>query len=80
MPKTVTMRLDPLVYELFKQVAAGERRTLANFIEHAALAHLAQENTVDDAEMAAILSDRELCRRLRRGMEDVERGRYRIVG
>ncbi len=79
MSKTVTMRLDEQTYRLFIQVAKAERRSLANLIETAALQHIQENNFVDDAEMAEILSRPELVNRLKAGSADAKKRRGRTV-
>lgn len=79
MPKTLTLRVEDSVYQLFKKAADGERRTLSNFMEYAALNYVIREMVVSDDEMQEILSNKSLVQSLKRGMKDIARGRYRIV-
>ncbi|HLY60822.1 MAG TPA: CopG family transcriptional regulator [Terriglobia bacterium] len=79
MPKTLTLRLDDETYTTFARAAKAERRSLANLIETAALRHIDESNFVDDAEMAEILSDRDLLGRLKAGSADAKRRRGRFV-
>lgn len=79
MPKTLTMRLDEDAYQTFVRAAKAERRSLANWIETAALRHLREASFADDAEMAAILSRPELMKRLKAGSRDARRRRGRFV-
>ena len=37
MSKTITLRIDDEVYKILKTAANGEKRTISNFIEFAAL-------------------------------------------
>jgi predicted transcriptional regulator len=67
MTKTVTLRLDEGTYQELKEAAAAENRPLSNLIETAALARVREEQFVDDAEMAEILSNQALLRRLKEG-------------
>lgn len=67
MPRTVTLRLGEEVYEELREAAAAERRPLSNLIETAALARIREAQFVDDAEMAEILSNEALVRRLKAG-------------
>lgn len=80
MAKTVTVRLEDSAYELIRKAADGERRSISNFLEYAALRYLSDELTVSDEEMKEILSDAELVSALKVGIEDAESSRYRIVG
>jgi predicted transcriptional regulator len=66
MAKTVTVRLDDKVYELIRNAAEGERRSISNFLGNVALRYLTDEITVSDKEMEDILAD-------------AEAGRYRIA-
>ena len=65
MSKTITLRLDDAVYEELREAAESENRPLSNLIETAALARIREQQFVDDAEMAEILEDEKLLRRLR---------------
>ena len=79
MTKTVTLRLGEDVYEELREAAAAERRPLSNLIETAALARIREEQFVDDAEMAEILSNEELLRRLRTGSRQARKRKGRFV-
>jgi hypothetical protein len=79
MAKTVTLRIDDDVYQLFKKASQGARRTISNFLEYATLSYLTQETYATDAEMKEITQDRELMKSLRQGEKDIKEGRYRIV-
>lgn len=79
MSKTVTVRLDDEVYELFKKAADGDRRSISNYIEYATLSYITNESYVSDEEMNEILSDAELMKSLEKGLKDVKQGKYKIV-
>jgi uncharacterized protein (DUF1778 family) len=79
MAKTVTVRLEDGIYDLIRRAADGERRSISNFLEYAALRYLTDELTVSEEEMQEILADEDLAESLRRGMADAEAGRYRIA-
>jgi len=79
MAKTVTVRLEDRVYDLIRKAADGERRSISNFLEYAALRYLTDEITVSDEEMQEILSDESLVASLRQGLVDAEAERYRIA-
>lgn len=79
MPKTVTLRVDDATYETFARAAAGERRSLSNMIETAALRHIRDTEFVDDAEMAEIMGNADLLRRLKKGLADAKKRRGRFV-
>ena len=79
MAKTVTLRLAEDVYEELREAAAAERRPLSNLIETAALARIREEQFVDDAEMAEILSNEDLTRRLKTGSRQARKRKGRFV-
>lgn len=73
MARTVTLRLEKDVYDELREAAAAERRPLSNFIATAALARIREAQFVDDREMAEILSDDALVRRLKAGSQQARR-------
>ncbi len=73
MSKTVTLRLDDEAYEALREAARAERRPLSNLIETAALARIREQQFVDDAEMAEILEDEALVRRLKAGSRQAKK-------
>lgn len=79
MTKTVTLRLGEDVYEELREAAAAERRPLSNLIETAALARIREAQFVDDAEMAEILSNDALVRRLKSGSRQARRRKGQFV-
>ncbi|MBP7582869.1 MAG: ribbon-helix-helix protein, CopG family [Spirochaetes bacterium] len=79
MSKTITIRVDDDLYEVFRRAAEGERRSISNFIEFATLSYLTHESTVTDREMGGILGDAALVKSLRQGLGDIKKGKYTIV-
>jgi hypothetical protein len=79
MAKTVTIRIEDEIYDLFRKAADGEHRSISNFIEYATLSFLSSETYVTDNEMEDILKDKKLIKNLKNGLSDVENGKYRIV-
>ena len=79
MAKVVTLRLDEDVYREFREAAEAERRPLSNLIETAALAKIREQQFVDDVEMAEILSNDDLLKRLRSGSRDAQERKGRFV-
>jgi len=69
--------MDENIYDLFKKAAAGQKRTISNFIEYAAMNYVLNDSFVDDGEMKEIL---EFENELKKGLSDVENGRYHIIG
>ena len=65
MIRTVTLRLEQDEYDELREAAA--RCSLPSFIASAALGRVRETQFVDDGEMAEILSDGALVRRLRTG-------------
>ncbi|NQT59235.1 MAG: CopG family transcriptional regulator [Bacteroidetes bacterium] len=80
MAKTVTMRIDDVTYQLIKLAAAGERRTISNFIEYATIAYLTEDSFVSDTEMEEILEDEKLLKSIVAGNEEIQAGKYRVIG
>ena len=78
MAKTVTLRLGEDVYEELRE-AAAERRPLSNLIETSALARIWEAQFVDDAEMAEILGNEALARRLKAGSRQARRRQGHFV-
>jgi uncharacterized protein (DUF1778 family) len=80
MAKTITVRVDETAYKKIKDAADAERRTISNFIEYATLSYVESSNFVTDEEMKGITEDKELIATLKDSIEDIEKGKYRIVG
>ena len=79
MSKVVTLRLDDAVYKEFREAATAEQRPLSNLIESAALAKIREDQFVGDAEMAEILENERLLRRLKAGSRDARKRQGRFV-
>jgi hypothetical protein len=77
MAKTITLRLDDNVYEMFKRAAEGQKRTISNYLEYATLNFTVNETVVDDVEMAEILSFE---KDIKKGVSDISAGRYKVIG
>jgi uncharacterized protein (DUF1778 family) len=80
MSKTITLRLKEDVYKVFLEAARAENRSISNLIETAALKSVREQQFVDDAEMAEILSDENLVARIKRGSKEAAEGKGRFVG
>lgn len=76
MQKTITVRLDEDKYTIIKKAADGEKRTISNFMEVAALNYIVTETLVDDDEMKEILRFEE---DLKKGLSDIKAGRYTLI-
>jgi predicted transcriptional regulator len=76
MAKTITLRVDDGIYNTLKRAADGDRRTISNFIEYATINYIFNNNTVDDDEMKEIIFFE---KDLKKGIEDVKKGRYKII-
>ena len=79
MSKTVTLRLKYEIYNIFYEMAKAENRSLSNLIETAALNKIRQQQFVDDVEMAEILSNQDLIRRIREGSNEARKLKGRFV-
>ena len=78
MSKTVTLRLKDDVYNAFLEAALAENRPLSNLIETAAISKIREQQFVDDFEMAEILADRNLVKRIKQGSREarLRKGRF----
>ncbi len=79
MSKTVTLRLDDEVYQMFRSMASQDNRPLSNFIETAALRFIEEHGCVDEFEMAEIKENTKLNRSLKSGLRDAKARRGRFV-
>jgi len=77
MAKTITVRLEDNVYEIFKKAAEGQKRTISNYIEYATLNFTVSDTVVDDIEMSEILAFE---KDIKKGLADISSGRYKIIG
>jgi predicted transcriptional regulator len=78
--KTVTVRMDDSAYKRIKSAAEAQRRTISNFMEYATLSYVEDRSLVDADEMKNISDDKDLLATLSSAMDDIKRGKYRIVG
>ena len=76
MAKTITVRLEETTYDIFKKAAEGQKRTISNYLEYAALNFTVNESIVDDEEMNEILSFE---KDLKKGLKDISAGRYKVI-
>ena len=79
MPKTVTIRLDDISYDIIKQHAQADNRPLSNYIETATLKYIEEIDYVDEFEMENILSDKNLIKSLKEGSTDAANKRGRFI-
>jgi len=79
MPKTVTIRLDDISYDIIKQHAKADNRPLSNYIETATLKYIEEIDYVNEFEMDNILSDENLIRSLKKGSTDAANKRGRFI-
>ena len=76
MAKTITVRVDDNIYTIFKKAAEGQKRTISNYIEYATLNYTMNESFVDDEEMTEIMKN---SKDIKKGLDDVSAGRYKII-
>ena len=76
MARTITVRIDDSTYDIFKLAAAGQKRTISNYLEYATLNYTMNETFVDDMEMNEILKYE---KDIKKGLSDISAGRYRII-
>jgi uncharacterized protein (DUF1778 family) len=77
MGKTITLRVDDNIYNTLKRAADGDRRTISNFIEYAAINYIFNNNVVDDNEMEEIMVFE---KDIKKGIDDIKKRRYKIIG
>ena len=77
MAKTITLRVDDNIYNTLKRAANGDRRTISNFIEYATINYIFNNNVVDDVEMNEIMLFE---KDLKKGLNDIKNGRYKVIG
>jgi len=70
MPKTVTLRLSDETYSTFLEAAKAENRSLSNLIETAALSKVREQQFADDVEVAEIMANEELMKRIKKGSQE----------
>jgi len=76
MAKTITLRVNDNIYSTVKRAADGDRRTISNFIEYATINYILNNNIVDDDEMNELMFFK---KDIKKGMDDVKKGRYKIL-
>ena len=74
MAKTITLRVDDNIYNTLKRAADGDRRTISNYIEYAAMNYIFNSNIVDDIEMNETIFFK---KDMKKGIEDIKKGRYK---
>ena len=79
MSKTVTLRLDDVVYKRLRTLAERDNRPLSNFIETAALRFVESEQFVDEFEMEEIRANKVLNVSLKQGLSDAKAKRGRLA-
>ena len=79
MAKTVTLRLNDESYNAFREASKAENRSIANLIETAALTKIRELQFVDDVEMAEILANEDLLKRIKQGSKEAKTKRGRFV-
>ncbi|MBT4483775.1 MAG: CopG family transcriptional regulator [Candidatus Latescibacteria bacterium] len=79
MSKTVTIRLNNNIYEMFKNLAEGDNRTLSNFIETSVLRSIENSVYIDEYEMAEIYNNKSLNQSIKRGLQDAKLKKGRFV-
>ena len=79
MPKTVTLRLSDKNYSTFLEAAKAENRSLSNLIETSALAKVREQQFADDVEVAEIMANEELMKRIEKGSQEARLRKGRFV-
>ena len=79
MPKTVTLRLSDKTYSTFLEAAKAENRSLSNLIETSAVAKVREQQFADDVEVAEIMANEELMKRIEKGSQEARLRKGRLV-
>ena len=79
MSKTVTLRLKDEVYAVLLEAARAENRPLSNLIETAAVSKVYEQQFADDVELAEIIENEDLMKRISAGSRDAKSRRGRFV-
>jgi predicted transcriptional regulator len=79
MPKTITLSVDDLLYERFKEYARMDNRSLSNFFKAAATQYIENKILMDDFEMEEINNNTALKERIRAGSRDAANKNGRFV-
>ncbi|MBN2381325.1 CopG family transcriptional regulator [bacterium] len=72
MPKTITLRLNDKTYEIFRNLAKDDNRSMSNFIETAVLKFIEYDQYADEFEMDEIKGNKELNKSIRQALNDVK--------
>ena len=76
MAKTITVRVNNNIYELFIRAAQWDQRSISNFIEHATTSFILNEINVSNEEMEEIM---EFSKSLDKWLDDVKKWNYEFV-
>lgn len=79
MPKTITLRLKDDDYELFKDLAEEENRTISNYIETAVKRFIELTYGKDEVETGEIKNNTEFNRNLKSGLAIIKQKKANIV-
>ena len=79
MSKKVIIHIDDDVYKTLADHANAEKRSIASFIEMAAMQYTKESEFVDIDEMSDIIEDSGLIKRLKQGMGDAKARRGRKI-
>ena len=79
MSKTVTLRLNESIYNMFRKLAVSENRTLSNFIETSVLRFIENNQFVGEFEMIEIKNNEELNMSFNRAIKDAKTKMGRFI-
>ena len=79
MSKTVTLRLNEIMYKLFRHCAEADNRPLSNFIETATKRFIEENEYTDEYETSEIRKNEALHRSLLKGHKDAKLKKGRFV-
>lgn len=79
MAKTITLRLDDDFYKEIAEHAKSENRPISNFIEVATEHYILEQEFTDDLEMAEILANERLIKKLKRGTKQATERKGKFI-
>ena len=79
MAKTITLRLDDDFYKEIAEHAKSENRPISNFIEVATEHYILEQEFIDNLEMAEILANEKLIKKLKRGTKQAVQRKGKFI-
>lgn len=78
--KVITLRLSDEEYKLIAEKAKAEYRSISNYITAKVLSRIQESMYVDRVEEEEIKLNKELQKRIKRGLKEAKHGKGRLIG